>query len=206
MATTFSKNDLKRIGPSLAAAVLMIAAGAGIAFTLTQQLQAEKKSYAAAQARRAEQQSLLARVRDEEQEIKYKIGRYNTLARRGILGEEQRLDWIEHIRRVRAERRLFEIEYEIAPQQAIEDTILPAATGRFEFRSSSMRMKLPLLHEHDLLDFLGDLGAAAPAFLRTRECNVVRVPKDPNHKSGPPPQLAAECTIDWITIRDKEAK
>lgn len=206
MATAFSRDDLKRIGPSLAAAVLMIAAGAGIVYISAQQLQAEKKSHAAAQARRAEQQSLLARVRDEEQEIKHKIGRYNALARRGILGEEQRLDWIERVRRVRAERRLFEIEYEIAPQQAIDDTILPAATGRYEFRSSGMRMKLPLLHEYDLLNFLDALGAAAPAFVRARDCTLVRVPKDPEHKSGPPPQLAAECSIDWITIRDKEAK
>lgn len=162
MAVAFTKDDLKRIGLSLAAAILMAGVGAGIVFTSTQQLQAEKKSHASAQARRAEQQNRLAHARDEEQEIKQKIARYNTLAARGIIGDEKRLDWVEHIRRIRAERRLYDIEYEIAPQQPIEAAILPAAAGRFEFRSSGMRMKLPLLHENDLLDFLDDLGATAP--------------------------------------------
>lgn len=206
MAVAFTKDDLKRIGLSLAAAILMAGVGAGIVFTSTQQLQAEKKSHASAQARRAEQQNRLAHARDEEQEIKQKIARYNTLAARGIIGDEKRLDWVEHIRRIRAERRLYDIEYEIAPQQPIEAAILPAAAGRFEFRSSGMRMKLPLLHENDLLDFLDDLGATAPAYLRARECSVARLPRDPARKGGPAPQLGAECTIDWITIRDKEAK
>lgn len=206
MAAAFTKDDLKRIGPSLAAAILMAGVGAGIVFTSTQQLQAEKKSHASAQARRAEELNRLARVRDEEQEIKQKIARYNTLAARGIIGDEKRLDWVEHIRRIRDDRQLYDIEYEIAPQQPIDTTILPAGGGRFEFRSSGMRMKLPLLHEYDLLNFLDGLGAAAPAYLRARECSVARLPRDPGRKGGPAPQLSAECTIDWITVRDKEAK
>lgn len=204
MADTFSKDDFKRIALSLAGAVIMIAAGAGAVFASMQLLQSEKKDNAAAQARRADIQSRLARARDEEIEIKKKIARFNELANRGIFGQEQRLDWIETIRRVKNERKLFDIQYEIAPQQTIDPAILPGSSPNFDFFSSPMQMKMKLLHEEDLLNFIGDLRATAPAYLRVRRCDLERMPKTASEIRGLQPQLAADCTIEWITLRERK--
>jgi hypothetical protein len=201
----FGKDDFRRIRLSLAAALVLIAAGAAIAFASIRLEQAEKQQRAAAQAKRSEIQGRLARARDEELEIKRKIARYNQLAARGILGEERRLDWVERIREIKNARKLFDIQYEIAPQQRIDSAILPGASADYDFLSSTMQMRMKLLHEEDLLGFLADLRATVPAYIRLRRCDVERLPKAAAGTGGVPPQLAAECTIDWITLRERKS-
>ena len=204
MAAAFSKDDFRRIGLGLAAAVAMAAAGGALVFATLQLQVGARKDQAAAQAKRQEIQGRLARARDEELEIKSKITRYNELSGRGILGEEMRLDWVEQIRAIKTARKLYDIQYEIAPQEAIGAAILPGASGNFEFLSSAMQMKMKLLHEEDLLNFLADLRSTAQAYLRVRRCDVERLPKAGGDSPGVPPQLAADCSIDWITIRERK--
>lgn len=204
MAAIFSKDDFRRIGLSLAAAAIMAAAGGAIVFASVQMRDAEIKNQAAAQSKRKDIQGRLSRAREEELEIKSKIARYNELSARGIFGEEMRLDWVEQIRGIKNARKLFDIQYEIAPQQAIDAAVLPGAGAEFEFLSSAMRMKMKLLHEEDLLAFLSDLSATAKAYLRVRRCDVERLPKAGGDSRGVPPQLGADCSIDWITIRARK--
>ena len=49
-----------------------------------------------------------------------------------------------------------------------------------------------------------DLRASAHAYIRVRRCDVERLPRA-SDSSGIPPQLGADCTIDWITVREKKA-
>jgi len=205
MAATFSKDDFRRIGLSLAAAAVMIAAGGGIVFASMQLHQAEKKNKVAAQSRQTESKGKLSRARDEELEIKNKIARFSDLSGRGIIGDEHRLDWIEQIRRIQEARKLIDVQYEIAPQQTLDAGILPGSSGNYAFFASTMQLRLKLLHEDDLLNFLSDLRETAHAHLRVRSCDVERLPKASGDSKGIPPQLGAECTIDWITIREKKA-
>lgn len=205
MAATFSKDDFRRIRLSLAAAVVMLAAGGALVYASMQLNQAEKKSRTAAQAKRLDNQGRLARARDEELEIKKKIARYNDLSARGIFGEERRLDWVERIRAIKNERKLFDIQYEITPQQTIDAATLPGASASYEFLSSTMQMRMKLLHEEDLLNFIGDLRTTAQAFIRVRRCDVERLPKATSEVRGLPPQLAADCTIEWITVRERKS-
>jgi hypothetical protein len=204
MAAAFSKDDFRRIWLSLAAAIVMAAIGAAAVYAAVQLHKAETKNKAAAQSKRSESQGRMARARDEEQEIKNKIARYNALSGRGIFGDERRLDWVEQIRAIRNERKLFDVQYEIAPQKAIDAAILPGASGNYEFLTSTMQLRMKLLHEEDLLNFLADLRDLAPAYIRVRNCDVARLPKASGESRGVPPQLDADCTIDWITIRERK--
>lgn len=204
MDAPINREDFRRIGLSLAAAVIMIAAGGAAVFGSSQLLQAEKKDNGAAKAKRADIQGRLARARDEEVEIKKKVARFSELSSHGIIGLEQRLDWIEQIRQIKNTRKLLDVLYEIAPQQPVDTAILPGSSADFEFVSSSMQLKMQLLHEEDLLHFLADLRAAAQAFLRVRQCDVQRLPKSAGEGRGIPPHLSATCTIDWITIRERK--
>ncbi|MBE7458974.1 MAG: hypothetical protein HS112_00370 [Zoogloeaceae bacterium] len=203
MAAAFSKDDFRRVWLSLAAALVMAAIGAAAVFAATQLRQAEAKSKAAAQAQRMESQRRLAQARDEEQEIKKKIASYNALANRGILGEEHRLDWVEQIRAIKTERKLFDVQYEFAPQKPVDAALLPGASGNYEFLTSTMQLRMKLLHEEDLLNFLADLRDQAQAYIRVRSCDVTRLPKQSGEIGALPPQLDADCSIDWITIRER---
>lgn len=205
MAATFNKDDFRRISLSLAAAVLMVAVGGAIVFASIHLHQSEKKNKITAQTRQKESQMKLSRARDEELEIKKKVAHYNDLSGRGIFGDEHRLDWIEQIRRIKDARKLIDVQYEIAPQQTLDAGILPGSSGNYAFLASTMQLRMKLLHEDDLLNFLSDLRGTAHAYLRVRRCDVERLPRSSADNRGIPPQLGADCTVDWITIREKKA-
>lgn len=204
MAATFNKDDFRRISLSLAAAAVMVAAGGAIVFASMQLHQAEKKNKVAAQSRQMESKGKLSRARDEELEIKNKIARFNDLSGRGVIGEEQRLDWIEQVRRIKEARKLLDVNYEIAPQQTLDTGILPGSSGSYTFFTSTMQLRMKLLHEDDLLNFLSDLRGTARAYLRVRRCDVERLPRSSADNRGIPPQLGADCIIDWVTIRERK--
>ncbi|MBE7424320.1 MAG: hypothetical protein DPW12_14905 [Rhodocyclaceae bacterium] len=205
MAAAFTKDDFRRIQFSLAAAILMAAVGGAAVYAAMELHKAETKNRAVAQSKRSESHGRLARARDEEQEIKQKIARYNALSGRGIFGEERRLDWVERVRAIRSGRKLYDIQYEIAPQQALDPAVAPIASANYDFLSSTMQLRMKLLHEGDLLNFLADLREQAPAYIRARRCDVERLPKGAVAQSeAVPPQLGAECAIDWITIRERK--
>lgn len=186
---------------ALLAALLSLAAGAAAVYLSNALLSRTAAEQSLAQANRSGALSQLSRARDEEQEIRDKIARFQALRQHGILGEERRLDWVEQIRRIKAERKLYDLQYEIAPQQVLE-----AAGSHFEFMVSPMHFTLQLLHEEDLLRFLDDLQAAVPAYVRTRRCSIERIAQPMAVTEGASPQLTANCDIDWITVRERDGQ
>ncbi len=199
----FDNQDFKHLQWALAflAACLFIA-GAAVGITLTLKKQAGQ-AYGAAVAAEKEIETKIARARSEEQELRDKITRFQALKSRGTIGAEQRLDWLETISRLKTARRIFQLDYEFAPQRPIDGTILPggSATGGFGIMASQMRLHMQLLHEGDLLGFLDDLRAAAPALIQVRACTMGRGVRNPA-EHGASPQLAAECTLEWITLKE----
>lgn len=204
MASIISREDFQRIRMSLAMAVGMAAIGAALAFGASRILHFEKMSNRQAEIANKDIRGKLARAREEEIEIKQKLALYNELAGRGIIGEELRLDWVERIRQVGEARKLAGFEYELSPQRLLDPAVLPGNSGDFDFLASSMKLKLRLLHEEDLLNFLADLRSSVSAYLRVQDCSVERLPKTDSPRGRIAPQLKAECTIDWITLRERK--
>lgn len=189
---TFDRSDFSRIGLSLAAAVAMILAGAALVWWADQQSVSAARQKLAADSQRNEYEGKLRQVRAEETDVRKKAEMFNTLRSRGVIGEEQRLDWVELIKEIRESRKLLDVQYEIAPQKPIENA---AVTG-YSFRSSRMQLRMKLLHEGDLLNFINDLRAQAKAYVRVRSCKLARIPASATGNA----LLSAECELDWITI------
>jgi hypothetical protein len=200
-----SKDDFKYIRWSLVAALAMILAGAALVVGTRHLEQGAGAAYRDALAKQTELKSRLRRARDDEQETRRNIERFDALRRGGIVGEEQRLDWVERIRSIKAARKLYDLQYEIAPRQVLDPAIAPGAGGEFEFLASTMRLQMQLLHEGDVLGFLSDLRNGGHAYLRPRSCVIERLAKSETDlvadSAGAVPQLRADCLIDWITIR-----
>lgn len=189
--------DFPKLQWSLLAAVLMIAAGAATVYFSTYQMQAATRDRGAAQAERNDYDGRLKRVRSEESEIKQKAAIFAALQARGMIGEEQRLEWVELLKDIREQRRLIDLQYEIAPQRRLD-----ASSGNgFAFYSSTMKLQLKLLHEEDLTRLLDDLRNRARALIQVKRCNVTRLPAGAGI-GVPPAQLQADCQIDWITLRE----
>ena len=198
----FTPDELKKLALPVLAAVLLLAAGAGLIWGANEALKSAQRAAATAQAERQQNGERLARIAEEEREVKEKIDVYNRLKALNIIGEERRLEWADAVNRIRAQRELLDVRYRVERQRLLMS--LPGKPANVDFYASAMRVDLALLHEEDLLRFLGDLRESGNAFYSVRGCSMTR--------SGPGPggaaasRLRAECNIDLITIRDRGAK
>jgi hypothetical protein len=201
-----SARDFTRLRWSLIFLVVALIAGAGLVlFSRHWVAQAEQRQHQLA-ARQKDIRSQLNHAQEEEQEIRSRIARHQFIMASGIVNQEERLNWVEQIARIKVARRLLELQYELSPQHVIDETVLPGAspTGGYEFMASTMKLQMALLHEDDLLGFLADLRQSVHALLLVRKCSILPTPTTPSER-GPSPQLRAECTIDWITLREKKS-
>ena len=195
--------DFRRLQWAIAFLVIMALVGGGSVWTTLQLKKSSEKTFQEATAARRDIQSKLARARDEEQELRDKIVRFQALRTRGYIGAEKRLDWVEAIARIKAARRIFKLDYEFAPQRPLDAGILPAgaSAGGFEIMSSRMRMQIQLLHEEELLAFLTELRDAVQALVQVPSCTIERLAPG-NTDRGSKAQLRAECTLEWITLKE----
>jgi hypothetical protein len=200
---SFTPDELRRLVLPLFAALLMVGAGLAAIWGADGLLHAANVRLAAAQEDRRQNAERLARIAEEEREVKEKLDVYQQLKNLNVLGEERRLEWADAIARIRTQRELLDLRYRVERQK-----LLSTAAGKpanVEFYSSTMNVELQLLHEEDLTRFLADLRASGNAYYSVRKCSLER--------AGPmatgttiSPRLRADCQIDLITIIDRAAK
>lgn len=188
--------DWRKLRLPLSLFIALSLGGMALAIVSHDRQQQALHGRAAAENVRAQAQGKLQQVREEESEIKVKAALFNNLAARGIVGEEQRLDWVELLRDIRSSRRLLDMEYEFSPQQPLN-----SGPGPWNFYASTMRLQLQLLHEEDLLNVLADLRNTAKAQILVRSCEVSRQPHGPAAAPGLQANLKAQCLLDWVTLR-----
>ena len=198
---TLTKNDWKRLQWSIAMLVTLLLAGGAIVTLSAHALSEASKTNKQAQSDKMTAHGKAERADQEAEELREKIAVFQTLNARGVIGQEHRLDWIEKISKVKKARKLLEVGYELDPQQKLDAKVVSPTLNGFDIMSSSMKLKMAMLHENDLLNFLEDLRTQIQGYIRVESCGLARLPASPgNH--GPAAQIQADCVLDWITIRE----
>ena len=195
--------DLRQLAVPLVIAVALLAAGAGLIWGAQQAFIGAQRAAAAAQADRQRNTERLARIAEEEREVKQKIDVYQRLKALNIIGEERRLEWADALARIRKQRELLDVRYRVERQRLLLSA--PGKPGNVDFFASTMRVDLALLHEEDLLRFLADLRNSGNAFYSVRSCALTRSGAG-GAAAAMASRLRGECSIDLITIVDRGAK
>lgn len=186
--------------------IAVILAGVGIAAVVASQryLEQTRVAHRFALADRQAIQNKLSRATEEEREIREKLVDYRKLLERGVIGDERRLEWVEAIGQIKNDHKLLEIKYQIEPQRTLK---LPGITptSEVEFRASALKVEMQLLHEGDLLVFIGELRRRLKSHVLVRSCDIDRIARSGEDR-GVAARLRARCTIDLITIRDRQLK
>lgn len=118
---------------------------------------------------------------------------YRQLVADGFVGEEHRQSWLDALRDIQRQHRLFGIDYRLAAQQPYQPAFWPDR-GIWQLYRSIMQLKLAMLHEGDVLTLLDALSDHSAAAFMLRECTLVR------QSGAPPPSFRASCELDWLTL------
>lgn len=131
----------------------------------------------------------------EKREIQNFQPKYVQLVASGFVGSERRLDWVENIQSIQTNRELMPISYEISPQQVFQ--VDPSIDmGSLELHGSKVLVKMNLLHEMGLLNFLEDMRARQ--LYGAHDCQIKRLSTSASDKLAA--HLYAECNLYWITL------
>lgn len=196
---TFTEMLDRRLLPVAIVAALLAAAGATLVVMARQGLAIGNQQLVAARAERAQAREQLARIAQDEQEVSERADLYRRLVELHVIGAERRLEWTESLARIREQRQLEELRYQIAPRRLLQS--LPGKPGNVESYASTLKIELALLHEGELFRFFEDLRASGNAYYAVNQCAIARnAPAVPGAALAP--RLRVACEIDLITIQD----
>jgi hypothetical protein len=195
-----AREDFKRLRLPLFTATVLIAAGiACVAISDSWLADARKESVAAKNA--SEQaRKRVETVSEEEREIKENMVWYARMASRGMVDQENRLDLIDSIAKIKAARRLYEIRYNIDSQKPLGYPGMKPA-GAIDLVASRMKLDMQLLHEEDLLKFLKDLDAAALSYISVRRCTLDKIERGPAQALAAVPRINSSCDVDLVAVK-----
>lgn len=108
---------------------------------------------------------------------------FSRLSGQGFLGEEDRLDWLGSLARLRESLELQQVSWHLTPR--VTSNLSPG------LYSSSMALEITPIDAHRLQHFLEQLRTLAHGHFTVRECTLQ---PDSSGKQG-----AASCTLDWWT-------
>jgi hypothetical protein len=137
----------------------------------------------------------------EKETIVNYLPRYQRLIDHGFIGEERRIEWVDDLRTIHQQNKLFGINYSIGAQEQYKPNFT-LNTGPFTLHRSTMKIELSMLHEGDLLTMIDGLLARDATPFMLRECVITRLTDFVKNKLAP--NLLADCELDWITISEPQ--
>jgi hypothetical protein len=194
-----NREDLQALRIPLIVLGLTLLAATGVALFSGSLLDTARQTRSQREAQLREAHLRIQNAGEEKERIIRYVGAYQQLARAGLIGEEQRINWLDSLRMANEDARTLGIEYDIGAQKPYSYRT-EFDTGKLLLQESVMRLRLRLLHEEDLPRFFGSLTRHGGGFFTVDECRVQRVSLKEQKAPQVEANLAAECDVRWITI------
>lgn len=195
---SFSVSDISEIKWSLGAFVLSILVVAGLSVF------SEDYRHSALQAKQAAQEQLnkareqvATAQNDFENMATYKL-EYEALETQKVIGNEQRLDWIEGLEKIRKQGVVLDFKYSVGPQQSYTPNP-PLDAGNFTLNLSPMTLQIDLLHEEQLDRLLSAMMTQMEGWFILDHCTIS---KGGEQTSGVA-SLKADCAGGWLTMKNR---
>ena len=199
MSQVLSRNGLLALRVPIAMLVVSIAASAGIVFGSRWYSEREKREAADSGRKLQEARSRLDGARRERDNLVQSSETFRTLVERGMLQGEHRLDLVELVGSLRSRYQLAALDYEVAPQRTLQLGGMRAFDS-VDVLASRVKLRARALHEGDMLGFLDELSRTPQGFYPVDRCTLRRIDAPVESIQ---PRIEAECTLEWITLREK---
>ncbi len=194
----FSLADLQYIKWSLLTFLSIFAIGGSAVFISQKYAHNVQTAKNTAQQQLKDARKKLNAARDDQQNMATHTKEFSAIQRRGIIGEEQRLNLIEDLDNLRKRSRVLDFKYSIAPQQPYKP-LIPLDSGNYDLNFSPMKFQLELLHEGQFNSFFDSLRRDMTGWFILENCSLER-------SAGTSAKLKADCAGGWLTMKNRNAK
>ncbi|MBU1426977.1 MAG: hypothetical protein KKH12_03880 [Gammaproteobacteria bacterium] len=196
---SFSSADLPILKWSLGALMLSLALSAGIVYLSNSYLEQSLKERQTAQQQLFDARAQLLSAQNDKENMAAYAYEYNSLLLQKVIGDEQRLDWLEGLEKLRQQGSVLDFKYTIAPQQNYAPNP-PIDAGNFKLSRSGMSLQIDLLHEEQLLHLFAEMRGKLNGWFMLDGCTLSRT--STTEELAP---LKATCTGGWFTMKNKNA-
>ena len=127
--------------------------------------------------------------------------RYLTLVKNNIVGEENRLNWLETIQATANARNMPSVKYNLTSQNLVEDKTGQHQAQGLKVYQSEMTLDMKMAHEGDLFAMLNTLEEKAQGLYTVEQC---RIEKLGNSSAKSSENMSAYCVLNWYTLKSAE--
>ncbi len=146
-------------------------------------------------------QNDFSNAQQDESNMASYLDEYATSVDQHLIGDESRLDWVESLEKLHQQKVVEDFRYNIGPQTKYV-TQPNIDSGNFNINYSEMKLQLDLLHMEQLITFFDTLRTQIKGWYQLNSCSIHRN----ETATGVGPQLKAECSGGWITLKNRNAQ
>jgi hypothetical protein len=124
-----------------------------------------------------------------------------------VIGDENRLSWLEVVQNVVESRRLTSVKYNISSQALIDKKVLDKKYKGIDVYKSVMTLDMKLIHEGDLFVMLNALRSEAKGLYTVDKCDIELINKNINQgviQQDDTVNMSAYCEISWYTLKKSQ--
>lgn len=121
-----------------------------------------------------------------------------------VIGDENRLSWVEVVQKVADSRKIASVKYDIASQVLLDKNTLSNEYTGIDVFKSVMSLEMKFIHEGDLFVMLNALRNEAKGLVSVDKCDVELINKDINDGiigQNNTDNMRAYCELSWYTLK-----
>lgn len=144
----------------------------------------------------------------EREQMLYKYeDKFNKLKESNIIGDEDRLHWVDIVESVSNEHNIPYIKYNIEQQLKLKSNKLSASYPGIDIFQSSMILRMQLLHEGDLFNLLNGINSRTDSLFDIQSCAITRNSNTSESIIDSTTNLnfSSICKLNWYTIKKKSS-
>lgn len=201
-----SKSDLPVLRWSILAIFAAALIGTAILYISSEYAEKAQKELRIARNMGIDARRRLAAAHEDRENMAVYADEYGTLLKRKIIGDDQRLDWMEGLEELRQLNLVTDFRYRITPQKNYAPQP-PFDSGNFDIHYSETKLQLDLLHEAQLVDFFTAFRNRIKGWYQLEGCSLQRSVTDENAAATTTgAHLKAECNGGWVTLKNRNAQ
>jgi len=124
-----------------------------------------------------------------------------------VIGDENRLSWVEVVQKVADSRKIASMKYNIASQVLLDKNTLDKKYRDIDVFKSVMSLEMKFVHEGDLFVMLNALREEAKGLVAVDKCDVELINKDVNDGiigANITDNMSAYCELSWYTLKKSD--